>query len=237
MVTTEVIMSNVTFYAWVLSGVIVVSLAAWWYFYYRKFNKIVWVRDESSAGNRLFVDKARVIIDKNHVEMWRTFKTKITMAPPSPEAITLTNKGTQMAELLRFGKDNYKWISFGKMPLENLEAKPTLLTTAQKQVLANQYRMAMEESSTSGAKVLEKVLPIILVAILLLFGYMHFDLYSKNSQKIMESYQNIAAQQAAISAENAKLIEATRDIIQNRQTATTGTGGNIVNTPKTPIPN
>lgn len=217
MVTKEVVFEQITFYAWILVAALVIGGMLWYFMYYRKFNKIVWVRDESSAGNRLFVDKARVIVDKNKVEMWQTFKTKIKMSPPSAEAITLTNKGVQMAELLRYGKDNYKWICFHKMPLENKEVKPTLLTTAQKQVLANQFRMAMEESNTSGNKLLEKAVPIVIIFVLLLFGYLHFDLYAKNSQRFADSNAGLIAQQKEISEQNARLIEAVRDIVQNRQ--------------------
>jgi hypothetical protein len=235
MVTVESVMAQVSFYAWVIGFIAVVGGLAWYILTKKKYNKIVYVRDESSGGNRLFIDSARVIVDKNHVEMWKTWKTKITMAPPSPGAITLTAKGKQMAELLRFGKDNYKWISFQNMPLENKEIKPILLTTAQKQVLANQFRMALEESSTAGNKWLMQAVPIIVIAILLLFGYMHFDLYAKNSEKIMNSYISISTQQSAIAEQNAKLLEASRDIIQNRQTVQTQGGNTAPN--GVPVPN
>lgn len=124
------VMSVVSTIIWVLVAALFFGGILWYVLYWKKYNKIVLIRDETSGGNIIRQDKAREMYDEKNILVWKIRKEKITVPCPPKSAISI--KGSfKFAELVRVQGDQYHWLNVSQLKEDAQDIMDTVGTEIQ----------------------------------------------------------------------------------------------------------
>lgn len=171
-------------------------------------------------------DKARELKDKSGVLWWKLRKTRLKVPMPPAEVIDVDRKGKMVAEAYLFEGDNIVWvddtlervIDSTKIKRKNkcfmIEGFEPF-TTQQRALLVNEFTQADAYKKKGLSDLLAQAVPyialVMIISVFLLF-------FGEAVQPVME----VGEQQAALQEKNVELIEAVKDIVQDRTRTNTG---------------
>lgn len=214
---------------WIVLALIVVGGGLWFIFYRMQFKHTVLVRDQANRKVQPILDKARIYQGKDGVTYWHLWKFKDKVPAPNYDFREIGEKGKFFAECVKTADKNYQWLQFstsekksvdkdtGKETVK-IDAKYEPLSSADRQVLVNNYERAIRERSTGFNNLLQMAAPILTVAIILLFAFLIFDGISTKLNEFGQIQQGLAGAQLETQKEVTKTMQFVRDVVQNRQT-------------------
>lgn len=205
---------------WSFIGLIIVGGIVWFVLYQRQFNKRIIVRDETTGATIVRFDVAREFYDKKkNILMWHIKREKVKISPPPKESVSVGHNGKKVCELVRVQSDQYHWLNTAEFKNDALKnsGKYFIIAEDAKRQLADQIAKAQEEKQTAMSTLLMNAIPIIMVAICMLFAYFIFDTVGERMAEVAESVSGVTGGLAEVSKQNTELVRITKEIILERE--------------------
>lgn len=214
------------------------SLIIWWALVFRKYNRIVEIHDLTGQSSMIRTVKAREKMDDKNVLCWYLRKEKIMVPCPPKEAISIKG-GKKYATLVRVRGDQYHWVDITAFTSDidgqmGSVGKFFVIAEDAKRQLADQIKKAEQEKNTKLNDLINKVMPIMAIAILLIGAYFIYDVIATKNVEATEILAGAVSQMAKITENQNKLMDRQLDILNYRNN-TVMIGQNI-NVPR-PVPN
>lgn len=204
---------TILFWIYVIVGIGILAAFCIWYFYVRKFNKIVHVIIEGRNSSKLIITKARLVIDKNNLAWWELQGLKDHLQAPSKEELFITSKGKECATCIKKGDLDYQWVRLIDMPQEKKVGYGSL-SQQSKMNYAYQFRKHLQMQQNNFGELIKQMAPYIMLVIIAIIGLMMYDSVGKHAAEAASS-----AAAAADSVEKASELLAQAQLIVNANLA------------------
>jgi len=237
-ISIESVLATAKVVIWAVVILGTVSALIWWALVYRKYNRFVTIHDLTGQSSMIRDVKAREKFDDKNVLCWYLRGEKIMVPCPPKQAISI-KQGKKYATLVRVRGDQYHWVDITKFTsdidaINGSVGKFFVIAEDAKRQLADQIKKAEQEKNTKLNDLVNKIMPIVAIAVLLIGAYFIYDVIASKNVEATEILAGAVSQMATITINQNQIMERQLDIL-NYRNSTVIAGQNIqVNRP---IPN